>query len=113
MAQKYPIVIVSNGFKEVQYRKIASSGLTPYISHVVLSEEVGCQKPNKQIFEYALTLVGKQPSEVIMIGDNIETDIKGAAMMGMDTIYLSDKEPLTTDYPTHTVRALREIRQII
>lgn len=113
LAQKYPIIVLSNGFKEVQYRKIATSGLQEYITHVVLSEEVGVQKPNKLIFEYALKLINKKASEVMMIGDNMETDIMGAAEMGMDTIYLSKYMTSTTDYPTYTVQTLREILNIL
>ena len=113
LAQKYPIIVLSNGFKEVQYRKIATSGLQEYITHVVLSEEVGVQKPNKLIFEYALKLINKKASEVMMIGDNMETDIMGAAEMGMDTIYLSKNMTSTTDYPTYTVQTLREIQNIL
>lgn len=113
LSQKYSIVLVSNGFKEVQYRKIASSGLQHYITHVVLSEEIGVQKPNKQIFEHALKLINKTNSEVIMIGDNLETDIKGAANIGIDTIYLSKNIPSTIGYPTHTVQTLSQIMNII
>ncbi|MBO7259708.1 MAG: YjjG family noncanonical pyrimidine nucleotidase [Paludibacteraceae bacterium] len=113
LAQKYPIIVLSNGFKEVQYRKIATSGLQEYITHVVLSEEVGVQKPNKLIFEYALKLINKKASEVMMIGDNMETDIMGAAEIGMDTIYLSKNMTSTTDYPTYTVQTLREIQNIL
>ena len=113
LAKKYILVVLSNGFKEVQYRKIATSGLQEYITHVVLSEEVGVQKPDRRIFEYALNLINKKATEVIMIGDNMETDIKGAAEMGIDTIYLSENIISTKDYPTFTVHTLSEIQNIL
>ena len=113
LAKKYSVVIISNGFKEVQYRKIASSGLRPYINHVVLSEEVGVQKPDRQIFEHALHLLGLTPQDVLMIGDNPETDIKGAMDMGIDTIYFSPYKKEEIIMPTYTVRSLKEIMNII
>lgn len=113
LAQKYTLVILSNGFKEVQYRKIEASGLKPYIKHIVLSEEVGAQKPDRQIFEYALKLLRLNPTQVLMIGDNLETDIKGAMNMGIDTIYLAQTLKKDAVEPTYHVKTLKEIMNII
>jgi putative hydrolase of the HAD superfamily len=87
LSVKYPLTIVSNGFIEVQYKKLKSSNLEHYFTHVVLSEAAGALKPDKQIFEYALSLNGALPSETIMIGDSYEADIVGAKNAGIDQIY--------------------------
>lgn len=84
---KYPITIVSNGFVEVQYKKIESCGIGHYFSHVVLSEAAKALKPDKRIFEYALELNGVKATEAIMIGDSYEADIRGAQNAGVDQIY--------------------------
>ena len=47
---KYTLSIISNGFCEVQYKKLRKSGLEPFFAHVVLSEDVGSLKPNKAIY---------------------------------------------------------------
>jgi len=71
LASKYPLTIISNGFKEVQYYKFEHSGLAKYFTHTLISEEVGINKPQPGIFEIALQRNGitadqaqKSPVEV-------------------------------------------------
>lgn len=92
LAEHYPLVVVSNGFKEVQYKKIDRSGLTDCFQDVVLSEEVGCQKPNPRIYEIALQRNGWQADEVLMIGDSWTSDIQGAINAGIDQLWIHDSE---------------------
>lgn len=89
LATKYPLTIVSNGFVEVQYKKINRSGLADCFKHVVLSEEVGCQKPNPRIYEIALEQNGLRPDEVLMIGDSWTSDIQGAINAGIDQMWIN------------------------
>lgn len=87
--------IISNGFTDVQYNKLASSGISDYFEHVVLSDAVGFNKPDVRIFEYAARLVDASPEECLMIGDNPSTDIAGALKAGWRTILFdpADKFP--------------------
>ena len=78
LAKKYPLTVVTNGFIEVQYEKFDKSGLRDCFSHIVLSEEVGCQKPNPRIYEEALRMNGVSAAEAVMIGDSWNSDIQGA-----------------------------------
>jgi len=87
--KKYPLTIVSNGFIEVQYRKIKSCQIEQYFNHIVLSEEANALKPDKQIFEYALQLNNARAEETIMIGDSYEVDIVGAQNANIDQIYFN------------------------
>ena len=112
LAEKYPLTIVTNGFIEVQYEKFDKSGLKDYFSHIVLSEEVGCQKPNPRIFEEALRLNGLSADEVVMVGDSWYSDIQGAINAGIDQIWVTDH--LSDDCaPTYTVKSLEEIKSIL
>ena len=86
LRQKYSLHIITNGFEEVQHRKLASSSLKPYFEHVVTSENVGVKKPDPRIFHYALEKAEALPEESIMIGDNYEADIQGALNVGMRAI---------------------------
>lgn len=74
---KYSLTIISNGFVEVQYKKLRSSNIEHYFSHIVLSEAAGALKPDKRIFEYALELNNAIASETVMIGDSYAADIVG------------------------------------
>lgn len=111
---KYPLTIISNGFTEVQYRKINSSGIGHYFQHVVLSEAAGALKPDKRIFEYALGLNNVEASDAIMIGDSYEADIRGAQNAGIDQIYFplpGHNKP--EQKATHTIHSLKIVMDII
>ena len=112
---KYPLTIVSNGFVEVQYKKLHSCQIEQYFSHVVLSEAAEALKPDKRIFQYALQLNNARASETIMIGDSYESDIMGAQNAGIDQIYFNPGlQHVNNDEPsTHWVNTLEEIVKII
>lgn len=78
----YRMGIVSNGFKEVQFRKLESSGISSFFNPVVLSDELEINKPDPRFFAHALARAGVEADNSIMIGDNPETDIMGALAAG-------------------------------
>jgi len=112
---KYPLTIVSNGFVEVQYKKLHSCQIGQYFSHVVLSEAAKALKPDKRIFEYAMRLNHTRASETIMIGDSYEADIVGAQNARIDQIYFNPRlEHSEKDKPaTYQVKSLMEIMDIL
>jgi len=84
---KYKLHIITNGFEEVQYKKLKNSGIVHYFSTVTTSEEVGVKKPNSKVFLTALKKANSIPEESVMIGDSLEADILGANNIGMQTIF--------------------------
>lgn len=84
---KYNLHIITNGFKEVQHKKLSQSNIDHYFKTVTNSEMVGVKKPNPQIFNYAVDSAKTYVNQSIMIGDNYEADILGASNIGMDTIF--------------------------
>ena len=115
LAKKYPLTVVTNGFVEVQYEKFDKSGLRDCFAHIVLSEEVGCQKPNPRIFEEALRMNGFQAEDVVMIGDSWNSDIQGAINAGIDQIWIrKSKDPLPEGQSaTYLVQSLSEVMEIL
>ena len=115
LAAKYPLTVVTNGFVEVQYEKFDKSGLRDCFSHIVLSEEVGCQKPNPRIFEEALRMNGLQADDVVMIGDSWNSDIQGAINAGIDQIWIrKSQDPLPEGQSTtYLVQSLSEVMEIL
>ena len=109
----YRMHMCSNGFHEVQYKKLTACGLKDYFDTVVLSEDAGFNKPSKQFFDYALKMSGAQKETTIMIGDNLQTDIVGAHDAGFDTILFNRWGVAPSPVPTHTVSTLREIMDIL
>lgn len=88
----YKLHIITNGFNEVQSKKIKNSGLTKYFDKIITSEDAGVKKPNRVIFEYALDLTNAVSEESVMIGDNWEADIMGAKDAGLDVIFCNFNE---------------------
>lgn len=74
-------VLLSNNYPELRVT-IDALGLAPYFKDFVISGEIGLDKPQREIFEYALKLAGN-PKECYMIGDNPYADVEGAANAGI------------------------------
>ena len=120
LAKKYPLTVVTNGFIEVQYEKFDKSGLRDCFSHIVLSEEVGCQKPNPRIFEEALRMNGLAAEDVVMIGESWSSDIQGAINAGIDQIWIrknkeqgTKSQDTTEQTATYIVQSLSEVMEIL
>lgn len=114
LQQKYKMHLITNGFAEVQWIKVENSGLKPFFEHIIISEEVGTQKPDKQIFEIAMQRAGTYCDECIMIGDNYNTDIVGARNAGMDQVYFNPKKKNSKYQPvTFEINTLTELKAIL
>src|SRR5690554_7870347 len=111
---KYKMHILSNGFREVQYKKIENSGLQPYFDKIILSEDAGINKPHRDMFTHALKTTNSKRDQTMMIGDSWEADIVGAFNSRIDQIWFNPKEiPHEEFEPTYTVRRLMEIKDIL
>ena len=109
----YLMHMASNGFHEVQYKKLAACGLRDYFNTIILSEDAGANKPSKQYFDYALQVSGANRETTLMIGDNLQTDILGALGCGLDAMLFNRWQEAPSDIPTYTVATLREIKDIL
>ena len=111
---KYNMYILSNGFKELQSHKMRTAGIDKYFDALILSEDIGVNKPNRELYEYALQKTGSKREESIMIGDMFETDIVGAANIGMEQIYFNPKRKESHTFaPTYMVDELLQIKDIL
>ena len=109
----YRMHMTSNGFHEVQYKKLAACGLRDYFDTIILSEDAGVNKPSPAFFDYAMKMSGAERKTTLMIGDNLQTDIVGANIVGIDTILFNRWDVEPSPIPTHTVKTLREIMEIL
>lgn len=90
LQQKYKLHIITNGFAEVQFKKITNSNIGTYFQTITNSEMAGVKKPNPIIFEYALELAKAKKENSIMIGDCLEADVQGALDAGIDAIFFNE-----------------------
>lgn len=110
----YRLHMCSNGFHEVQYKKLKACGLQDHFDTVILSEDAGVNKPAKAYFDYALSTAKAHQETTIMIGDNFSTDILGAKNAGLDTIFFNRWPEYPAEEPvTYEVKTLKEIMNIL
>jgi putative hydrolase of the HAD superfamily len=112
----YRMHMTSNGFHEVQYKKLAACGLRDYFDSIILSEDAGYNKPSKGYFDYALKMSGAAVETTLMIGDNLNTDIRGALNAGIDALLFNRWQVEVGDEmptPTFVVDRLRDIMDIL
>ncbi len=109
----YRLYILSNGFEEVQYKKMMSAKITEFFDGIVLSDHVGVNKPHPKIFEHALKEAKTTKNQVVMIGDDWEADIVGAYNFGIAQIFFNRKKFRATFAPTYEVEKLEQIKSIL
>jgi putative hydrolase of the HAD superfamily len=89
-SKHYQLYIITNGFKEVQNKKLKLSGLDTYFNKVFTSEEVKTPKPGREIFEYAVKSANAKKEKSLMVGDDWDVDILGALNFGIDAIFIGN-----------------------
>ena len=100
----------------MQYKKLAACGLKDYFDTIILSEDAGYNKPSKAYFDYALKVSGANIETTLMIGDNLNTDIRGALNAGIDALLFNRWQVEIGDEgqaPTFVVNRLSEISDIL
>ncbi|SDC41214.1 putative hydrolase of the HAD superfamily [Pelagirhabdus alkalitolerans] len=107
----YQLLMLTNGSPSLQRTKLKlTEELKPYFEEIIISGEFGRGKPDPRIFEHALNRMDKQPHEVIMIGDNLNTDILGANRTGIQSIWINHHGKKADEIkPTYEVQSLSEI----
>ena len=109
----YNLHIITNGFKEVQYIKLTNCGLIDFFDVIVCSEEVGKNKPNPEVFQFAMNQAKAEPSKSVMIGDDLRVDILGASNVGMRTILFDPDKKYRKAKGDYTIQNLNEIPSLL
>jgi putative hydrolase of the HAD superfamily len=110
--KSYQLHLITNGFEKTQHAKLNSSGLAPFFKQVITSEGSNSLKPQKEIFEFALTRAKAQVNDSIMIGDTLDVDILGAMNAGMDQVHVNYNNAPQDLEPTYTITVLKELKEI-
>ncbi len=111
--KNYKLYLITNGFEQIQWRKLNNAQIGHYFSAVITSETACCLKPHKEIFDFAIGKANCCYHESIMLGDNLDADILGAMNAGMDTIFVNHINQETTLKPTHIIYHLKELEDIL
>ncbi len=109
---KYRLHIITNGFQEIQDRKLKNANIHGYFEQVINSEMAGVKKPDPMIFELALERAKTAPDRSIMIGDSLEADIQGAQAVGLHVLHFNSDNGPMHDF-CHMIHGLGEIKTFL
>ncbi len=110
LQDKYVMHIISNGFKESTEMKIELTDLAKYFVNIIISEEVGVNKPDSAIFKHAVKCAQPEVHTSLMIGDSLEADVRGALAFGMDAIYFN---PERKEKPTDIPKQIHHLNELV
>jgi FMN phosphatase YigB (HAD superfamily) len=118
----YRLALVADGPAGTFYNVLGHFKLLEMFEALAISDEVGVSKPEAQIFHHALHQLGIGPQDyhkVVMVGNNLERDIKGANQLGLISIWLDwaprrSKTPVDlSEQPCYTIKMPAELVDIL
>jgi putative hydrolase of the HAD superfamily len=115
----YKLAIICNGSSRGARALILSTGINDFFDVIVISEEVGSEKPDERIFLAALEKLKIDPKKALMIGNRILTDILGANKLGMLSVLFkwNDRYPESSNgkllKPKFTINKLDQVLNIL
>jgi 2-haloacid dehalogenase len=113
---KVKMAVITNGLHDVQRPRIKKQNVGHFFDEIVVSEEIGCAKPQIEYFEYTFRSLGQPPKDrVLVVGDNLSSDIQGAKNFGLKSCWYnpSGKENPGPHFPEYEIRGLDEVREIV
>lgn len=112
----YRMGLITNGLREVQRPRIAQAAMDKYFDVVVVSDEIGVSKPHCGFFDHAFEQMGHPAkSEVIVVGDSLNSDIQGGNNFGVHTCWFNPNNAtnLTAHLPTYQIQKLEDLHEIL
>lgn len=115
LAISHRLFVITNGVTQTQLKRLRQSGLFDCFEGVFTSQSIGYQKPSVEFFAHVMNhIAGFHAEEALVIGDSLNTDIKGGLFAGLDTCWLNRKalEAPAEIQSTYTIASLTELYKI-
>ncbi|XP_059053422.1 N-acylneuraminate-9-phosphatase [Achroia grisella] len=115
LREDYLLGLITNGPSRAQWQKIERLDLRKYFDCVLVSGDLPWEKPDQEIFLEACKLLNVEPRTCIMVGDKLETDIKGGkeAELG-GTIWIPlQKDEESSDLPDFTIDKVTKLPEVL
>ncbi|REE88961.1 2-haloacid dehalogenase [Paenibacillus taihuensis] len=109
------LFIVTNGISRTQIKRLKQSGLYDYFEDIFGSQSIGYQKPSIHFFEHVMKHIPNfKREEALMIGDTLNSDIKGGMQAGIDTCWINRTQQQSKPglQSTYTISSLTELLTI-
>ena len=107
---RYELDIITNGVGYIQTSRLNNAGLRKYIKHLFISGEIGAAKPDRMFFDHVLTHIDeKDKSRILVVGDSLTSDIRGAINSGLDCVYIGNGE----SQATYNIASISELKNLL
>jgi putative hydrolase of the HAD superfamily len=103
------IAVISNTEDGRAIESLALANLSSHLEFIIDSHLVGCSKPDKEIFQRALDVLGLKPHEAAYVGDSYGYDVIGARRAGLHPILLDRMGAYSSEPDLTTIRSLTEL----
>lgn len=113
LKDRYHLHVITNGFNEVQFKKLKNCGIEHFFEKIVTSDNADSQKPHMKIFAFALSSVNARKQESLMIGDDWNLDILGAKAYGFDQVYFNPSGKINNGSATFEIASIGELKDIL
>ena len=117
-----PLALVADGRPGTYYNVLTQHKVYDLFDAFAISEIVGVEKPDRRIFEHAFRQLGVTPQEygrVMMVGNNLARDVKGANCLGLISVWLDwaprrSKIPADEwEVPRYTIREPLQLLEVV
>ena len=115
LSASHRLFVITNGITKTQIKRLQQSGLYEFFEDIFDSQSIGFQKPSKEFFDYVMRHIKDfKIEEALVIGDSLNTDIKGGIQAGIDTCWVNrNLRPSPAEMQiTYTVTSLGELYEI-
>ena len=113
LSKHHTLSIVTNGVGITQKKRFLASEISPYFSHILISEDIGVAKPNKQFFDKAFNLIQcTDRKKILLVGDSLSSDIQGANNVGIDSCWFNPKGAID-DRELKITYMITDLRQLM
>lgn len=115
LSESHRLFVVTNGITKTQMKRLKQSGLYDFFEDIFISQSIGSQKPSIEFFNYVMSHIkGFNRKEALIIGDSLNTDIKGGLMSGIDTCWFNNKSQKRSPEirTTYEISSLSELYDI-
>ncbi|RKD97991.1 HAD family hydrolase [Halopiger aswanensis] len=109
LSRRYRLAVITNGAPDAQREKIDATGLERWIDTVVIAGHEIPPKPSPKPFERALRALDASSETAVHVGDSLETDVRGAAAAGLESVWVAADGDAGNDDPTYRVEGISEL----
>lgn len=109
---RYELDIITNGVGYIQTSRLKNADIRKFINKLFISGEIGAAKPDRLFFDYVFKHIEeKDKSKILVVGDSLTSDIKGACLAGLDSVYIGKDKGESS--PTYTIGHIKELKRLL